>query len=72
MRLKTLALGVAAASLVSAPVIAQATERAAAPVAGESGLSNSENGTQLIILLLIAAAIIGGITLTDDDEPNSP
>lgn len=38
MRVKTITFGVAAASLASAPVLAQAASRAAAPVGGESAL----------------------------------
>lgn len=72
MRLKTIALGAAAASFVSAPVIAQAAARPAAPVSGASALGYDESGPQLIVLLLVAAAIVAGIALTDDDEPNSP
>lgn len=68
MRVKNIVLGMAAASLVSAPVIAQASDRVAAPVAGESALGYPESATQLIVLGLIAAAIIAGIALTDDDD----
>ena len=71
MRLKTLILGAAAASLASAPIVAQAASRAAAPAEGESALGYPDSGTQLIVLALVAAAIIGGISLFDD-EPASP
>ena len=73
MRLKTLALGTAAALAASAPIVAQAADagRAAAPVSGENALGYPESGTQLIVLAAIAAAILVGISLTDD-EPASP
>ena len=71
MRVKTFILGAAAASLASAPIVAQAASRAAAPVAGENALASSESGTQLIVLALIAAAILLGLELTND-EPSSP
>ena len=72
MRLKTILLGAAAASLASAPIVAQAASRAAAPAEGESALGYPESATQLIVLAVVAAAIIAGIALTDDDEPSSP
>ena len=73
MRMKTILLGAAAASLVSAPIVAQAASRAAAPAEGENPLGYPESATQLIVLALVAAAIIVGVSLTDgDDEPSSP
>lgn len=73
MRLKTILLGAAAASLASAPIVAQAASRAAAPVEGKNALGYPESATQLIVLAVVAAAIIVGISLTDgDDEPSSP
>lgn len=71
MRLKTILLGAAAASLAGAPIVAQAASRAAAPVSGESALGYDNSGTQLIVLALVAAVIVAGISLTDD-EPSSP
>jgi len=71
MRLKTVLLGVTAASIASAPIVAQAAGRTAAPLEGESALGYPESGTQLIVLALVAAAIVGGITLFDEDEPVS-
>ncbi|WP_373491283.1 hypothetical protein [Parasphingorhabdus sp.] len=68
----------AAASLVSAPVLAQATQpvtsaaRTSATVEGES---NVEGGTGIILAILAAAAIIGGIIIAADgseDTPTSP
>lgn len=72
MRLKTVILGAAAATLTAAPIVAQAADRVTAAVEGESALGSSESGTQLIVLALVAAAIIGGIELFGDDEPASP
>lgn len=71
MRLKTVLLGAAAVSFVTAPIVAQAAGRTAAAVEGENALGYPESGTQLIVLALIAAAIVGGIALFDEDEPVS-
>ena len=72
MRLKTVILSAAAASLTAAPIVAQAADRASAAVEGENALGYPESGTQLIVLALVAVAIIGGIELFGDDEPASP
>lgn len=73
MRLKTVLLAAAATSLAGAPIVAQAADRAAAPVAGANALGFEGSATQLIVLAAIVAAIVGGIALTDDDEdPASP
>lgn len=68
MRLRTILLGAAAATLASAPIVAQAGDRPAAPVAGENALGFEESGSQLVVLALIAAAIIGGIALFGDED----
>lgn len=69
---------VAAASLVSAPVLAQAVqpvssvERTGAAVESESDL---EGGSGIIIAILAAAAVIAGIIIAADgseDTPTSP
>ncbi len=69
---------VAAASMVSAPVMAQAVEtvsqpvRASAQTADESDL---EGGSGIIIAILAAAAVIAGIIIAADgseDTPTSP
>lgn len=68
---------VAAASLVSAPVMAQAVDssqpaRASAQTADESDL---EGGSGIILAILAAAAIIAGIIIAADgseDTPTSP
>jgi|TARA_R110002049_G_scaffold87815_6_gene222341 hypothetical protein len=68
----------AAASLVSAPVLAQAAQpvsslaRTSATVEGEN---NVEGGSGIIIAILAAAAVIGGIVIAADgseDTPTSP
>ncbi len=69
---------VAAASLVSAPVMAQAVESVSQPVragvqtADESDL---EGGSGIILAILAAAAVIAGIIIAADgseDTPTSP
>jgi hypothetical protein len=72
MRLKTVILGAAAASLATAPIVAQAADRATASVEGESALGSPESVTKLLGLVLIAAVIIAGIEVFGDDEPASP
>ncbi|VWX57497.1 hypothetical protein [Sphingorhabdus sp. 109] len=68
----------AAASLVSAPVLAQASQpvssavRTSATVEGENDL---EGGSGIIIAILAAAAVIAGIIIAadgSDDTPTSP
>ncbi len=65
----------AAASLVSAPVLAQASQpvssvsRTSATVEGEN---NVEGGSGIIIAILAAAAVIGGIIIAADGSENTP
>ena len=68
----------AAASLVSAPVLAQAVQpvssvaRTSATVENENDMEGSSG---IIIALLAAAAVIGGIIIAadgSDDTPTSP
>jgi len=73
---------VAAASLVSAPVMAQSLSPAAKSVgvskikrAGASSQEENKAASGVIIALLAAAAVIGGIVIAagnDDDGPTSP
>lgn len=70
---------VAAASLVSAPVFAQAVQPVSTPVertgAATSDESDLEGGSGIIIAVLAAAAIIAGIIIAadgSDDTPTSP
>ncbi len=71
---------VAAASLVSAPVMAQAQQPvSSAPEAARTGADasgeNLEGGSGIILAILAAAAIIAGIIIAadgSDDTPISP
>lgn len=69
---------VAAASLVSAPVMAQAVESVSQPVrtsAQTADESDLEGGSGIIIAILAAAAVIAGIIIAADgseDTPTSP
>ncbi|MEO9469487.1 hypothetical protein [Parasphingorhabdus sp.] len=70
---------VAAASLVSAPVLAQAVQPVSSQVERTSALaadeSNLEGGSGIIIAVLAAAAVIAGIIIAadgSDDTPTSP
>lgn len=67
MTLKKIALGVAAASFVAAPVVAQS---AFAPtVASLTGEENGlEGGSAIIVGVVAAAAVIGGIIILSDDN----
>ncbi len=73
---KKIAVGLATASLVAAPVVASAAPMAAdlaraASVASEG--EDGDGGVSLPIILLGVAAVIGGIILiADDNEPTSP
>ncbi len=62
MKIRNLAAVAAAATLVSAPVVA--AERNAAPIEGESELAG---GTGIIIGILAAAAVIAAIVIAVDD-----
>lgn len=75
---------VAAASLVSAPVMAQSLSPAAKAVgaskvkrvgAGTNEENKQAGGTGVIVAILAAVAVIGGIVIAagnDDDGPTSP
>ena len=71
---------VAAASLVSAPVLAQAAQPVssvsqARTVAVSADDSDLEGGSGIIIAVLAAAAVIAGIIIAadgSDDTPTSP
>jgi hypothetical protein len=71
MRLKTIAMGTAAAAMATAPVLASSVsaERSVAPVSEEAELG----GSSILIAVLAAAAVIAGIIIIadDDDEPAS-
>lgn len=76
MKFGKLAAGIAAASLITAPVAAQvASVSAPAERVGASSTSSEEleGGSGILIALLAAAAVIAGIIIiADDDEPTSP
>ncbi|PLK22545.1 hypothetical protein C0V72_14240 [Porphyrobacter sp. TH134] len=72
MKFNKIAAGIAAASLVAAPVVAQsAFAPAIAPLTGDENGAEGSNG--IIIGVVAAAGVIGGIILIADvDEPNLP
>ncbi|MEO9634876.1 MAG: hypothetical protein ABJF89_14015 [Parasphingorhabdus sp.] len=77
MKFGKLAAGIAAASLITAPVAAQVASVSAPAVerVGASSTSSEEleGGSGILIALLAAAAVIAGIIIiADDDEPTSP
>ena len=73
---------IAAASLISAPVVAQAVQpasKATAAQAKRAGVAKEESklggGSGVIVAVLAAAAVIAGIVIAagnDDDAPTSP
>ncbi len=71
---------VAAASLLSAPVMAQSVSTASKSVgvskvkrAGAVAKEESKQASSgLLIGLAVAAAVVVGIVVLSDDEPNSP
>ncbi|RIV78218.1 hypothetical protein [Pelagerythrobacter aerophilus] len=69
MKLRNLLPAMAAASLVAAPVAAQAqvAERASEPVSGESELAG-RIGPALIIVAIAAVGMIALLVTDDDDE----
>ncbi|MXO68544.1 hypothetical protein [Pelagerythrobacter marinus] len=70
MKLRNFFFATAAASLAAAPVAAQAqaADRAAQPVAGESELAGSGISAGLIIAALAAIGMVILIVSEDDDE----
>jgi len=67
-----MAAAVAALTLTTSPVLAQATvDRAAAPVEGESEMGGSSSLLLILAIVLFGAGIYFLID-NDDDEPNSP
>ena len=66
--LKSLIVAPAAIGLVVAPITANATQRATAPVADENGLS----GQGTIFFLAGIAAIALAVVLLPEDQPSSP
>ncbi|WP_417590737.1 hypothetical protein [Parasphingorhabdus sp.] len=78
MNFGKLAAGVAAVSLIAAPVAAQAANSVAPAVERIGGVSSSEEKLEgsngILIAVLAAAAVIAGIIIIadDDDDPTSP
>ncbi|MEH6790770.1 hypothetical protein [Parasphingorhabdus sp.] len=77
MKFGKLAAGIAAVSLVAAPVAAQATGSLAPAVervgAASASSEKLEGGNGILIGVLAAAAVIAGIIIiADDDDPTSP
>ena len=69
MKFGKTALVASAASLAVAPIAAQAADRAAAPVSGESELAGRAGG---ILAIFGVLAIATFIFASGDDEPVSP
>lgn len=69
MKFAKTALAASAASLAIAPIAAQAADRVAAPVEGESELAGN-GGAILAALAVVAIGVF--IFATDDDGPVSP
>ena len=69
MKFGKTALVASAASLAVAPIAAQAADRAAAPVDGESELAGNAGG---ILAIFGVLAIATFIFASGDDEPASP
>jgi hypothetical protein len=77
MKFGKLAAGIAAVSLVAAPVAAQSANSLAPAVeragANSSSSENLEGSNGILIAILAAAAVIGGIIIiADDNNPTSP
>ncbi len=75
MRIKSVLVAMAAASMAAAPVVAASKAAPAAEVAPESETVEGEQirGGFLLPLAIIIAIILGVILLTkDDEEPASP
>ena len=68
---KKSALAIAATGLAAAPIAAQAIERPAAPVEGESELGG-DAAKGLIIIALAGAGMAILLATDDDDTPTSP
>lgn len=77
MNFGKLAAGIAAVSLIAAPVAAQAVNSVAPAVERVGGTSSSseklEGGNGILIAILAAAAVVAGIIIiADDNDPTSP
>ena len=71
MKFRKLAAAVAALTLTTTPVFAQAVDRAAAPVADASQMGGSSTLLLIIAVVLFGAGIFFLVD-NDDDDPDSP
>ncbi len=72
MKFRNLAAAVAALTLTTSPVLAQASvERAGAPVESESELGGGSSLLLIIAIVLFGAGIYFLVD-NDDDDPDSP
>jgi hypothetical protein len=72
MKFRTMAAAVAALTLTTSPVLAQASvERAAAPVASESEMGGSSTLLLVLAVVLMGAGIFFLVD-NEDDSPDSP
>ncbi len=73
MKTHKLALAFAAGALATAPVVAQAQERASAPASEQSELFGGGGATWIGILATIAVVVLAVIAATrDHNDPVSP
>ncbi|WP_417622253.1 hypothetical protein [Parasphingorhabdus sp.] len=75
MRFGKIVMAAAAASLVSAPVLAQAVQPASSVARTSATVENEndlEGGSGIIVAILAAAAVIGGIVVAVDGSSNTP
>lgn len=71
--IKALIGGLAAATLVSAPLVHAATPaRAASPIENFSAMGGENSLAPWIMALVIVGGIIWAISETDDERPDSP
>ena len=70
MNFRNLAAAVAAMTLTAVPAMAQAVDRAAAPVADPSQMGGSSTLLLIIAVVLMGAGIY--FLVDNDNEPDSP
>lgn len=72
MKFRTMAAAVAALTLTTSPVLAQASvDRVAAPIEGESQMAGSSSLLLILAVVLFGAGIFFLVD-SDDDDPDSP
>jgi hypothetical protein len=76
MLVRNLVFGLAAGSLVAAPLAAtpgsSAIDRKSAPVSSDSEIGSSSNSTLFFVLAILAVAAGIYLLIDDDDEAMSP